>query len=68
MHTVIAEGTIDEDIAVLIEEKRVEVNDATDGPVEGEDSTEEGDAAGSQSVFGDLIVGLTRRALGHRAR
>lgn len=68
MHTVIAEGTIDEDIAILIEEKRVEVNDATDGPVEGEDSTEEGDAAGSQSVFGDLIVGLTRRALGHQAR
>ena len=53
-------GTIDLKIAQLIDDKRKEVDDATDGEYEGD---EDGDATSSQSILGDLVVDLTHQAL-----
>jgi SNF2 family DNA or RNA helicase len=56
--TMIAEGTIDEDIAGLIASKRHVVDAATDGiTVDPDDET--------GSILGDLLVRLTERGLDH---
>ena len=51
----ITKDTIDEDIAALIQAKRVVVNQATDGVLT--DDENEG------SMAGDLLVGLVERGL-----
>ena len=54
----LAENTLDEWMAELLEEKRVEVYDATNGDIPRAD-----DAEANSSVYGDLVVRLTRKAL-----
>lgn len=56
--TVITAGTIDEDIAALIAEKRVIVDAAIDG-----DPTDP--SASATSILGDLLIRLTERGLRH---
>lgn len=56
--TMIAAGTIDEDIAALIEAKRIIVDAATDGDPDDTDST-------SRSILGDLLIRLTEKGLRH---
>ena len=51
----ITKDTIDEDIAALINAKRVVVNQATDGVVDDEEQ--------ENSMVGDLLIGLTERGL-----
>ena len=51
-------GTIDEAIGMLLDEKREEVLDATEGDLDAPDSP-----SGSSSIFTDLVMNLTRRAL-----
>lgn len=56
--TMIAAGTIDEDIAALIEAKRIIVDAATDGDPDDTDSP-------STSILGDLLIRLTEKGLSH---
>lgn len=55
----LAENTLDEWVADLLEQKRHELHDATNGDVPSSEDTET-----NQSVYGDLVVRLTRKALG----
>lgn len=56
---VMAQGTIDQKIGVLLDQKRAECEHATDGDVGGAD-----DPGSRNSIFTDLVVALTKEALG----